>query len=61
MQLLISAGLIALIVLWGLIAPVSLGSTFDQALVIATKTLVGCICGWCLAWFCYHFLALSRW
>lgn len=61
MQLLISAGLIALIVLWGLIAPASLGSTFDQALVIATKNF-----GWLYLWVVFGlvllsaFLALSR-
>ena len=61
MQLLISAGLIAVIVLWGLIAPSSLGSTFDQALVIATKNF-----GWLYLWVVFGlvllsaFLALSR-
>ncbi|MFZ1418910.1 MAG: BCCT family transporter [Burkholderiaceae bacterium] len=61
MQLLISAGLIAVIVLWGLIAPSSLGSTFDQALVVATKNF-----GWLYLWVVFGlvllsaFLALSR-
>ncbi len=61
MQLLISAGLIAVVVLWGLIAPTSLGSMFDQALLIATKNF-----GWLYLWVVFGlvvlsaFLALSR-
>ena len=61
MQLLISAGLIAVVVFWGLIAPTSLGSMFDQALLIATKNF-----GWLYLWVVFGlvvlsaFLALSR-
>ena len=61
MQLRISAGLIALIVLWGLISPASLGTTFDTALGMATRNF-----GWLYLWVVLGlvvlaiFLALSR-
>lgn len=61
MQLVISAGLIAAIVLWGLISPATLGGTFDQALVVVTKNF-----GWLYLWVVFGlvllsaFLALSR-
>ncbi len=61
MQLRISAGLIALIVLWGLVSPASLGNTFDTALGMATRNF-----GWLYLWVVLGlvvlaiFLALSR-
>ena len=54
MQLLISAGMIAVIVLWGLIAPASLGGTMDQAMGIATKNF-----GWLYLWVVFGLVALS--
>ncbi|MDO5624869.1 MAG: BCCT family transporter [Pseudomonadota bacterium] len=45
MQLKVSAGLIALIVLWGLIAPDSLGTVFDGALALVTRNF-----GWLYLW-----------
>ena len=37
MELLISAGLILAIVLWGVVAPDSLGTVFDTALAAITR------------------------
>lgn len=45
MQLRISAGLIAAIVLWGLASPATLGATFDEALAIVTRNF-----GWLYLW-----------
>ena len=45
MQLVISAGLILAIVLWGVIAPASLGSVFDTALTAITRDF-----GWLYLW-----------
>ena len=54
MQLLISAGIIAAIVLWGLISPASLGGVFDQALGLATKNF-----GWLYLWVVFALVVLS--
>ena len=54
MQLLISAGIIAAIVLWGLISPTSLGAVFDQALSLATKNF-----GWLYLWVVFGLVVLS--
>ncbi len=45
MQMCISAGLIALIVLWGLFSPATLGLTFDEALALVTRNF-----GWLYLW-----------
>jgi glycine betaine transporter len=45
MQLIISAGVILLIVMWGIIAPQSLGSIFDELLGFITVTF-----GWLYLW-----------
>ncbi|MBK1612431.1 glycine/betaine ABC transporter permease [Rubrivivax gelatinosus] len=45
MQLVLSAGLICAIVLWGLLAPASLGAVFDQALAYITVHF-----GWLYLW-----------
>ena len=45
MQLIFSAGLILVIVLWGLLAPASLGAFFDQALAAITRHF-----GWLYLW-----------
>ena len=45
MQMLISAGVIAAIVLWGLLAPASLGAVFDSALALVTHNF-----GWLYLW-----------
>ena len=45
MQLVISAGLILAIVLWGVIAPASLGTVFDTALTAITRDF-----GWLYLW-----------
>ncbi|MBX3608805.1 MAG: BCCT family transporter [Hydrogenophaga sp.] len=45
MELMISAGLILAIVLWGVIAPASLGSAFDTALSVITRDF-----GWFYLW-----------
>ncbi|MBZ8141797.1 glycine/betaine ABC transporter permease [Rubrivivax gelatinosus] len=45
MQLVLSAGLICAIVLWGLLAPASLGAVFDQALAYITRHF-----GWLYLW-----------
>ena len=45
MQMMVSAGVIALIVLWGLLAPASLGAVFDLALAQVTRNF-----GWLYLW-----------
>ncbi|WP_119153185.1 BCCT family transporter [Caldimonas tepidiphila] len=61
MQLLVSAGLILAMVLWGLLAPASLGAVFDQALAFTTRSF-----GWFYLWVVLLlvglalFLAVSR-
>ena len=45
MQLVLSAGLIAAIVAWGLIAPAGMAAVFDQALAIVTRNF-----GWLYLW-----------
>jgi glycine betaine transporter len=45
MQLIVSAGLILAIVLWGVVAPASLGSVFDTALAVITRDF-----GWFYLW-----------
>lgn len=45
MQMMVSAGVIALIVLWGLLAPASLGTVFDAALAEVTRSF-----GWLYLW-----------
>jgi glycine betaine transporter len=45
MQLIISAGLILAVVLWGVIAPVTLGAVFDTALALITRNF-----GWFYLW-----------
>ncbi|MCW5655247.1 BCCT family transporter [Hydrogenophaga sp.] len=45
MQLIVSAGIILAIVLWGVLAPASLSSTFDAALVTITRDF-----GWFYLW-----------
>lgn len=45
MQLFVSAGLIALVVLWGLLAPASFGAMVDQALAAITRNF-----GWLYLW-----------
>ena len=45
MQMRISAGLIALIVVWGLVSPETLGSSFSDMLSIVTKNF-----GWLYLW-----------
>ena len=45
MQLFVSAGLIALVVLWGLVAPASFGAAVDQALAAITRNF-----GWLYLW-----------
>ncbi len=45
MQLIFSAGLILAVVLWGLLAPASLGAFFDQALAAITRHF-----GWLYLW-----------
>ena len=45
MQLIVSAGLILAIVLWGVIAPTSLGGVFDTALAGITRNF-----GWFYLW-----------
>lgn len=61
MQMRISAGLIALIVAWGLVSPATLGTTFSAMLVIVTRNF-----GWLYLWvvltlvFLAVILAVSR-
>ena len=45
MQMLVSAGLIALVVVWGLLAPASLGAVFNEALAAITRNF-----GWFYLW-----------
>ncbi|WP_300654138.1 BCCT family transporter, partial [Hydrogenophaga sp.] len=45
MQLIVSAGLILAIVLWGVIAPASLGGVFDTLLAVITRDF-----GWLYLW-----------
>lgn len=45
MQLIISAGLILAVVLWGVIAPATLGAVFDTALALITRNF-----GWFYLW-----------
>ncbi len=45
MQLIVSAGLILAIVLWGVVAPTSLGSVFDTLLAVITRDF-----GWFYLW-----------
>ena len=45
MQLIVSAGLILAIVLWGVIAPDSLGEVFDTLLAVITRDF-----GWLYLW-----------
>ncbi len=45
MQMLVSAGLIALVVVWGLLAPASLGAVFNEALAAITHNF-----GWFYLW-----------
>jgi len=45
MQLPISAGLILIVVIWGIVSPTSLGAVFDSALAIFTKNF-----GWLYLW-----------
>ena len=45
MQMLVSAGLIALVVVWGLLAPASLGAVFNEALAVITRNF-----GWFYLW-----------
>ena len=45
MQMRISAGLIALVVLWGLVSPATLGSTFNEILAVVTRNF-----GWFYLW-----------
>ncbi|MBA4195858.1 MAG: glycine/betaine ABC transporter permease, partial [Comamonadaceae bacterium] len=45
MQLILSAGFILAIVLWGVLAPASLGAVFDSALALITRDF-----GWFYLW-----------
>lgn len=45
MQMRISAGLIALVVFWGLISPATLGATFNEMLAVVTRNF-----GWFYLW-----------
>ena len=45
MQLVLSAGAIAAIVVWGLVSPTSMAGVFDQALAVVTKNF-----GWLYLW-----------
>ena len=45
MQLLLSAGLILIIMAWGVVSPTSLGAFFDQALATITTNF-----GWLYLW-----------
>ncbi|HYG13827.1 MAG TPA: BCCT family transporter [Methylophilaceae bacterium] len=61
MQLFLTAGFILIVVLWGIVAPASLGTTFDFALAIITRNF-----GWLYLWVILAlvifaaFLAFSR-
>lgn len=54
MQLFISAGLIALIVMWGLVSPATLGGAVDQALAVITRNF-----GWLYLWIVLGLVLLS--
>lgn len=54
MQLFISAGLIGLVVLWGLVSPATLGSAVDQALAVITRNF-----GWLYLWIVLGLVLLS--
>ncbi|HMR71426.1 MAG TPA: BCCT family transporter, partial [Rubrivivax sp.] len=54
MQMLLSAGAIAVIVAWGLIAPASLGAVFDTALAAITKNF-----GWFYLWIVLALVLMS--
>jgi len=54
MQLIVSAGLILAIVLWGVVAPASLGSAFDTALAVITRDF-----GWLYLWVVLGLVILS--
>ncbi len=56
MPLFVSAGLIAAIVLWGLIAPASLGSVFNEALAQITRNF-----GWFYLWVVLGLVLLAFW
>ncbi|RRD55825.1 BCCT family transporter [Comamonadaceae bacterium OH2545_COT-014] len=45
MEMMVSAGIIAAIVLWGLLSPATLGAVFDQALALITRNF-----GWLYLW-----------
>lgn len=45
MQLIVSAGIILVIVIWGLLAPATLGAVFEQALTLITRNF-----GWLYLW-----------
>lgn len=54
LQMLLSAGAIAVVVAWGLIAPASLGAVFDTALAAITKNF-----GWFYLWVVLALVVLS--
>lgn len=54
LQMLLSAGAIAVIVAWGLIAPASLGAVFDTALAAITKNF-----GWFYLWIVLALVLMS--
>lgn len=56
MQMLVSAGLIALVVVWGLLAPASLGAVFNEALAAITRNF-----GWFYLWVVLGLGGCWRW
>ena len=54
MQLILSAGLILAIVLWGIVAPAHLGATFDGALAVITRNF-----GWAYLWLVLSLVAMA--
>ncbi len=54
MQLIVSAGLILAIVLWGVVAPTHLGAVFDDALAMITRNF-----GWLYLWLVLGLVVLS--
>lgn len=54
MQMRISAGLIALVVFWGLVSPATLGATFNEALAVVTRNF-----GWFYLWVVLGLVALA--
>ncbi len=54
MQLIVSAGLILAMVLWGVIAPASLGGVFDTALAGITRNF-----GWLYLWVVLGLVVMS--